>query len=109
MNKSGTCLEKKSKRPIRALIVMHTYGHPALIDKIIKICRKKNVKVIEDAAESLGTTYKKKHMGTFGDFGSLSFNGNKIITTGGGGALICKTKKQEHCQDIFQLQPKKIL
>ena len=93
MNKSGTCLEKKSKRPIRALIVMHTYGHPALIDKIIKICRKKNVKVIEDGAESLGTTYKKKHMGTFGDFGSLSFNGNKIITTGGGGALICKTKK----------------
>ncbi len=93
MNKFGTCLEKKSKRPIKALIVMHTYGHPALIDKIINICRKKNVKVIEDAAESLGTTYKNKHTGTFGNFGTLSFNGNKIITTGGGGALICKSKK----------------
>jgi len=67
---------------------MHTYGHPAKIDQILEISKEYNLKLVEDAAESLGSFYKKKHTGTFGEIGILSFNGNKIITTGGGGALL---------------------
>jgi UDP-N-acetylbacillosamine transaminase len=78
-----TC-EKKPK----ALILTHLYGMSADIVKIANICKKYNVYLIEDAAESLGATYEGKHTGTFGDFGIYSFNGNKILTTGGGGMLI---------------------
>jgi perosamine synthetase len=75
------------------LIVVHAYGHPAKIIDLIKICNKYKIKIIEDAAEALGSFYKKKHVGTFGNIGVLSFNGNKIITTGGGGALLTNSKK----------------
>lgn len=71
---------------------MHTFGHPVEIDKIKLICEKWQLKLIEDAAESLGSHYKGKHTGTFGQLGAISFNGNKIITTGGGGALLCNKK-----------------
>ena len=67
---------------------MHTFGHPLEINSIVKIAEKYNLIVIEDAAESLGSLYEGKHTGTFGKIGVLSFNGNKIVTTGGGGALI---------------------
>lgn len=67
---------------------MHTFGHPCRIEKIIEICDRYNVPVIEDAAESLGSYYKGRHTGTFGKIGVLSFNGNKTITTGGGGMLL---------------------
>ncbi len=73
---------------VKAVIVVHLYGLSADMDKIMEICNKHNVVVIEDAAESLGTTYKGKHTGTFGDYGIYSFNGNKIITTSGGGMLV---------------------
>ena len=72
---------------------MHTYGHAVKIDKVLKIAKKFKLKVLEDAAEALGSFYKKKHLGTFGDVGILSFNGNKIITTGGGGALLTNNVK----------------
>lgn len=72
----------------KAVMVVHLYGLSADMDKIMEICRRYNVPVIEDAAESLGTYYKGKHTGTFGDYGIFSFNGNKIITTSGGGMLI---------------------
>jgi len=72
----------------KAVLVVHLYGLPANLDDIVSLCKKYNVALIEDAAESLGTTYKGKHTGTFGDYGIYSFNGNKIITTSGGGMLV---------------------
>lgn len=79
----------KGKKP-KAIIVVHLYGMPAKIDEITSIAKKYNILLIEDAAESLGSKFNGKKCGTFGDFGILSFNGNKIITTSGGGAIICK-------------------
>ncbi len=88
IKKGNKTINKKTGRIISAIVPMHTYGHPAKIDKILEIAKEYNLKIVEDAAESLGSFYKKKHTGTFGEIGILSFNGNKIITTGGGGALI---------------------
>lgn len=73
---------------VKAVIVVHLYGLSADMDKIVKLCKKHNTILIEDAAESLGATYKGKYTGTFGDYGIFSFNGNKIITTSGGGMLV---------------------
>ncbi|MBD5444178.1 MAG: aminotransferase class I/II-fold pyridoxal phosphate-dependent enzyme [Lachnospiraceae bacterium] len=89
-NMSPQALEKafeKYKTP-KAVIVVHLYGTPAKLDEIMEICKKHNVTLIEDAAESLSSTYKGKHTGTFGKIGIYSFNGNKIITTSGGGMLV---------------------
>lgn len=85
----NACRLKKNKRPIKACVPMHTFGHPVEIDAIKLVCEKWQLSLIEDAAESLGSYYKGKHTGTFGQLGAISFNGNKIITTGGGGALLC--------------------
>jgi len=82
--------EKLGKLP-KAVIVVHLYGICAHIEEIAEICKKYNVPLIEDAAESLGTAYKGKYTGTFGDYGIISFNGNKIITTSGGGMLLFNT------------------
>jgi dTDP-4-amino-4,6-dideoxygalactose transaminase len=71
---------------------MHTFGHPCRIDEIVEICNKYNISVLEDAAESLGSYYKKKHTGSYGKIGTFSFNGNKIITTGAGGMLVTNDK-----------------
>ena len=78
---------QKGKKP-KAIIVVHLYGMPAKMDAIMQIAREFDIPVVEDAAEALGSTYKGKALGTFGDIGILSFNGNKIITTSGGGALV---------------------
>ncbi len=78
----------------KAVIVVHLYGLAADMDSIMRMCREQNVTVIEDAAESLGTTYKGKHTGTFGDYGIFSFNGNKIITTSGGGMLVSNNEER---------------
>jgi len=86
-------VNKHTKRPISACLPMHTFGHPAKIDKIVEICNKYNIPVVEDAAESLGSIYKNQHTGTFGKFGILSFNGNKTITTGGGGMILTNDQK----------------
>ena len=82
----------KGKKP-KAIIVVHLYGTPAKMDEILAISLKYDIKLVEDAAEALGSTYKGQKCGTFGDYGILSFNENKIITTSGGGALVCKTEK----------------
>lgn len=87
----NVCIHKSSKRIIRAVVPMHTFGHPVELDELMTVCQKWNILLVEDAAESLGSFYKGKHTGTFGDFGAVSFNGNKIITTGGGGMVLCKT------------------
>jgi aminotransferase in exopolysaccharide biosynthesis len=83
------CKLKNSKRVIKACIPMHTFGHPVEIDTLATICNVWKLAMIEDAAESLGSLFKDTHTGTFGLMGTLSFNGNKIITTGGGGAILC--------------------
>jgi len=95
------CVHKKTQRPIRAVVPMHTFGHPVELDELILVCNKWNIVLVEDAAESLGSFYKGKHTGTLGDFGAISFNGNKVITTGGGGMVLCKTKDTgEHTKHI---------
>ena len=85
---SGHCVSKKSGKVIKAMVPMHTFGHPADMDGLLAIGNDFNILLIEDAAESLGSYYYGRHTGTFGHFGILSFNGNKTITTGGGGALL---------------------
>ena len=75
-------------RPVSACVPMHTFGHPCRIDEIVDICDRFHIPVVEDAAESLGSFYKNRHTGTFGTIGILSFNGNKILTTGGGGMML---------------------
>lgn len=86
--KADGCYNKSSGNRIKACIPMHTFGHPCRIDDIVVICEKYKIELIEDAAESIGSYYKGKHTGTFGKIGVLSFNGNKTITTGGGGMLL---------------------
>ena len=85
---SGKCINNFSGRVIRALVPMHTFGHPSDIDGLLSIANDFNIMLVEDAAESLGSFYHGQHTGTFGLFGTLSFNGNKTITTGGGGAIL---------------------
>ena len=87
-------INKKTNKHIKAIIVVHIFGNMANMEDIMDICKKYNLKVIEDATESLGTFYKEgkykgKYAGTIGDVGIYSFNGNKIITTGGGGMVVC--------------------
>ncbi len=92
--KSGKkTINRTTKKEIKALILVHLYGFPGKVLEIKNICKKYNLYFIEDAAEAMGSFFKKKHLGTFGDFGILSFNGNKTITTGGGGAVLTKLKK----------------
>ncbi len=86
--KSGQLYNRLTNRPIKALIGVHTFGHPFAMDKTVEVCRKYKIILIEDAAESLGSFYKGKHTGNWGEIAVLSFNGNKIVTTGGGGAIL---------------------
>ncbi|MDB9916631.1 LegC family aminotransferase [Pseudomonadales bacterium] len=86
------CHIKSTKQPIRAVVPMHTFGHPAELDELQLLCSKWGLVLVEDAAESLGSYYKGRHTGTIGDYAALSFNGNKIITTGGGGMVLCSTE-----------------
>ncbi|EOU2463260.1 LegC family aminotransferase [Vibrio navarrensis] len=87
------CIHKQTGRRIKAVVPMHTFGHPVELDELIAVCLKWHITLVEDAAESLGSFYKGKHTGTLGEFGAVSFNGNKIITTGGGGMVLCGTEE----------------
>ncbi|WP_367237602.1 LegC family aminotransferase [Pseudomonas sp. Rh2] len=82
------CRTKSDGRVIKACLPMHTFGHPVELDKLVDVCERWGLILVEDAAESLGSFYKGRHTGTFGRLGILSFNGNKIITTGGGGMIL---------------------
>ena len=86
--KNNKCINNVTGKRIGACIPVHTFGHPCRIDEIKDICNQYNIFLIEDAAESVGSFYKDKHTGTFGQVGVMSFNGNKIITAGGGGCII---------------------
>ena len=86
--RNGQCYNKNSGRRVKACVPMHTFGHPVRIEEIANICEEYHIELVEDAAESIGSKYKGKHTGLFGEVGVLSFNGNKTITTGGGGMLL---------------------
>lgn len=86
--RNGELYNKETNRRIKAVVPMHTFGHAIHIDELLAVTQKYNLVVVEDAAESLGTYYKGKHTGSFGKVNAMSFNGNKIITTGGGGAIL---------------------
>ncbi|WP_064606222.1 LegC family aminotransferase [Photobacterium sp. J15] len=118
LNERGCCIHKHTSQRIRAVVPMHTFGHPVELDELVDVCRKWKLTLVEDAAESLGSFYKGKHTGTLGEFGAVSFNGNKIITTGGGGMVLCRdaevgartkhvttTAKVPHPYEFFHDEP----
>ena len=86
--KDGVCYNKGTGRRIKCCVPMHTFGHPVHIEELVEVCKNWHIELVEDAAESIGSFYKGKHTGTFGKVGAISFNGNKTITTGGGGMLL---------------------
>ena len=88
LDADGLCRLKDGGAVVRACLPMHTFGHPGELDALLAVCRRWNLALVEDAAESLGSLYKGRHTGTLGRLGTLSFNGNKIITTGGGGMIL---------------------
>lgn len=88
LDSDGVCRTKADDKIIRACLPMHTFGHPVELDGLLVVCTRWNMALVEDAAESLGSLYKGRHTGTFGLLGTLSFNGNKIMTTGGGGMIL---------------------
>jgi perosamine synthetase len=91
--KGGECYNKNTGHRVKCCVPMHTFGHPVLIEDIAKVCAEYNIELVEDAAESIGSLYKGRHTGTFGKIGCLSFNGNKTITTGGGGMMLFQDEK----------------
>ena len=90
--KNNHCINNKTGKIIKCLIVVHIFGSCNDLSKLSKICKKYKLKIIEDAAEAMGSYYKRRHLGTFGDIGIVSFNGNKIITTGSGGCVLTNNK-----------------
>lgn len=86
--RNGQCYNRRTGRRVKACVPMHTFGHPVRIEELVDICDEWNIELVEDAAESIGSKYKGIHTGLFGKVGVLSFNGNKTITTGGGGMLL---------------------
>lgn len=86
--RNGQCYNMNTGRRVKACVPMHTFGHPVRIEELLDICNEYHIELVEDAAESIGSKYKGKHTGLFGKVGALSFNGNKTITTGGGGMLL---------------------
>lgn len=100
MDTDGQCRRKSDQRKIRACVPMHTFGHPVDMDGLLKVCSRWNLPIVEDAAESLGSFYKNRHTGTIGDFGTISFNGNKIITTGGGGMILTDNSSAQQAKHL---------
>lgn len=118
LDTDGQCRHKATGAAIKAIMPMHTFGHPVQLDELLSVCQEWNLTLIEDAAESLGSFYKGRHTGTLGHFAALSFNGNKVITTGGGGMLLCReaedgirakhittTAKVPHAYEFFHDEP----
>lgn len=105
-NMSPEALERAFEKypDVKAVMPVHLYGLPANMDRIMEICKKHGVPVIEDAAESLGTLYHGQYTGTFGDYGAFSFNGNKIITTSGGGMLVCNLPEAQAKERIAKVR-----
>lgn len=100
LDKDGICRTRDGNKVVRACVPMHTFGHPADLDGLLSVTRRWNIALVEDAAESLGSFYKGKHTGTFGTSGTLSFNGNKIMTTGGGGMILASEKLADRAKHL---------
>jgi aminotransferase in exopolysaccharide biosynthesis len=96
----GICRTRADQKIIRACVPMHTFGLPVELDTLVEVCARWNIALVEDAAESLGSFYKGRHTGTFGKLGALSFNGNKIITSGGGGMILTNDKLGTHAKHL---------
>ena len=96
----GICRTRADAKIVRACIPMHTFGHPADLDGLVRVTHDWNITLLEDAAESLGSFYKGQHTGTFGGLGILSFNGNKIMTTGGGGMILADAVLGERAKHL---------
>ena len=113
LDQDGHCKTRQDHRIVRACLPMHTFGHPVELDALLALCQRWNLVLVEDAAESLGSLYRGRHTGTFGQLGTLSFNGNKILTTGGGGMVLAgetlgqrakflaTTAKRAHATEFF--------
>jgi perosamine synthetase len=105
--RENTCYNKETGKRITACVPMHTFGHPCRIDEIAEICNHYHIALVEDSAESIGSLYKGTHTGTFGQFGVYSFNGNKTVTCGGGGAIVTNdealAKKAKHITTTAKL------
>jgi perosamine synthetase len=86
--RDGGCFNRKTGARIKAVVPMHTFGHPVDLDPLVEVCRRYRLELVEDAAESIGSYYKGRHTGNWGRVSALSFNGNKVVTTGGGGAIL---------------------
>lgn len=93
LRKNGECVNRHTGRRIKAMVAMHTFGHPVDLEPLQAVCRRFGIELIEDATEALGSFYKDRHIGHWGQFAVLSFNGNKIMTTGGGGAILTNDEK----------------
>lgn len=91
--REGGCYNKKTDRRIAACMPMHTFGFPVHLDELIVVCEKWNIPLVEDAAESIGSSYKGKPTGSFGLVGAFSFNGNKVVTSGGGGSIVSNNEE----------------
>ena len=100
LDADGPCRTRTDNKVVRACVPMHTFGHPADLDGLVRVTRDWNIILVEDAAESLGSFYKGQHTGTFGALGTLSFNGNKIITTGGGGMILTDAALGERAKHL---------
>ena len=96
----GICRTRVGNNVVRACVPMHTFGHPADLDGLVRVTHEWNIALVEDAAESLGSFYKGQHTGTFGTVGALSFNGNKIMTTGGGGMVLANVALAERAKHL---------
>ncbi len=104
----GRLINKKTGKIIKAIIATYIFGKGGQINELVKISKKFKLKIIEDASEALGSYYKKKHLGTFGNIGVVSFNGNKIITTGGGGAILTNNQKLfKKCYELSTISRKR--
>lgn len=108
--RDGACFNKLTGRRIAALMPMHTFGHPVAVDELVRLADQWHIPLVEDAAESLGSYYKGRHTGNFGKIAGLSFNGNKVITTGGGGAILTNSpelaKRAKHLSTTARLPHK---
>jgi aminotransferase in exopolysaccharide biosynthesis len=100
LDADGVCRTRGDNKIVRACVPMHTFGHPADLDGLVRVTRDWNITLVEDAAESLGSFYKGQHTGTFGALGTLSFNGNKIMTTGGGGMILADAARGERAKHL---------
>jgi aminotransferase in exopolysaccharide biosynthesis len=100
IDENGECRTREGHRRIRACVPMHTFGHPVALDELVEVCKRWQIIMVEDAAESLGSYYKGRHTGNFGKIGVLSFNGNKIMTTGGGGMLLTDVETGQRAKHL---------